>query len=91
MRSSTVRRAGKEHGAEENTMAVELNLDALLDSAYKNAALSEISAAPVSARGGLSDGDAELLRTAFNIRSSGILARASTSESPAGLVAYHSA
>jgi hypothetical protein len=56
-------------------MAVEVNLDALLDKAYENASLSEILAAPVSALAGVTDADAELLKTAFNIRTVGDLGK----------------
>ena len=48
-------------------MAVDVNLDALLDKAWENKPLSEVLEAPVSALQGVSDGDAEHLKQAFNI------------------------
>ena len=54
-------------------MAVEANLDALLDKAWENKALSEIVNAPVDALQGVSEGDAQLLKQAFNIKSVGDL------------------
>ena len=56
-------------------MAVAVNLDALLDKSYENASFAEILAAPVSALAGVSDGDAELLRNAFNIKTVGDLGK----------------
>ncbi len=49
-------------------MAVEANLNAFLDKAYENKPLAEVLAAPVSALQGVSDGDAKLLKDAFNIK-----------------------
>jgi hypothetical protein len=66
---------GRSRGAEEDTVAVEVNLDALLDKAYEDASLSEVLAAPVSALAGVSEGDAELLKTAFNIKTVADLGR----------------
>lgn len=56
-------------------MAVDVNLDAFLDKAYESKPLSEVLAAPVSALAGVSEGDAELLRSAFNIKTVGDLGR----------------
>jgi hypothetical protein len=47
----------------EDPTAVPVNLDAFLDKAYKNVSLAEILAAPVSALAGVSDGDADLLKS----------------------------
>ncbi|MDX8030789.1 hypothetical protein SK803_11235 [Lentzea sp. BCCO 10_0856] len=49
-------------------MAVTVNLDMLLDKAYENLPLSEILDAPVDALQGVSAGDAEKLKSAFNIK-----------------------
>jgi hypothetical protein len=49
-------------------MAVSINLDALLDKKYENLPLTEILDAPVAALSGVSDGDAEKLQAAFNIK-----------------------
>ena len=52
-------------------MAVAINLDASLDKAYENVSLGEVLAAPVSALAGVTEGDAELLKKAFNINTVG--------------------
>lgn len=49
-------------------MAVSTDLDALLDKAYEDKSLSEILQSPVSALAGVSEGDAEALRSGFNIK-----------------------
>ncbi len=49
-------------------MAVSVNLDMLLDKAYENSPLTEILDAPVDALQGVSPGDAEKLKAAFNIK-----------------------
>ena len=56
-------------------MAVSVNLDTFLDKAYERSSLAEILAAPVSALAGVSDGDAELLQKAFNIKTVGDLGK----------------
>ncbi len=56
-------------------MAVAINLDAFLDKAYENGSLAEVLAAPVSALAGVTDGDAELLKKAFNINTIGDLGK----------------
>jgi hypothetical protein len=56
-------------------MAVAINLDAFLDRAYENLSLAEVLAAPVSALAGVTDGDAELLKKAFNITTVGDLGK----------------
>jgi hypothetical protein len=55
-------------------MAVTANLDAVLDKAYESKTLTELVNAPVAALAGVSDGDAELLQKAFNIKTIGDLA-----------------
>jgi hypothetical protein len=56
-------------------VAVAINLDAFLDKAYENGSLADVLAAPVSALAGVSDGDAELLQKAFNIKTVGDLGK----------------
>lgn len=56
-------------------MAVDVNLDALLDKEWENKPLSEVLNAPVAALAGVSEGDAELLKQAFNIKTVGDLGR----------------
>jgi hypothetical protein len=53
---------------EDVVMAVSVNLDSLLDKAYENLPLTDILDAPVAALSGVSDGDAEKLKAAFNIK-----------------------
>jgi hypothetical protein len=60
---------------QELTMAVSVNLDAFLDKAYESSTLSDVLGAPVSALAGVSDGDAELLKKAFNINTVGDLGK----------------
>ena len=54
-------------------MAVEANLDAFLDKEWESKSLAEVLKAPVSALQGVSDGDADLLKQAFNIKTVGDL------------------
>jgi hypothetical protein len=49
-------------------MAVSADMDKLLDKAYEDKSLGEILAAPVSALAGVSDGDADALKAAFNVK-----------------------
>lgn len=56
-------------------MAVTANLDKVLDKAYEGKDLSELLDAPVAALAGVSDGDAQLLKDAFNIKTVGDLGR----------------
>ena len=49
-------------------MAVSVMLDKALDKAFESKSLAEILDAPVSALAGVSDGDAEHLAAAFNIK-----------------------
>jgi hypothetical protein len=55
-------------------MAVSANLDKVLDKAYESSSPAELLDAPVSALSGVSEGDAELLQKAFNIKTVGDLA-----------------
>ncbi|MDM4721981.1 hypothetical protein QTQ03_21185 [Micromonospora sp. WMMA1363] len=56
-------------------MPVTADLTKLVDKAYRDETLTEIVDAPVSALAGVSDGDAELLKHAFNITTVGELGR----------------
>jgi hypothetical protein len=56
-------------------MAVTANLDKILDKAYEGKSLTELVDAPVAAIAGVSDGDAKLLKEAFNIDTIGDLGR----------------
>lgn len=56
-------------------MAVEANLDALLDKDFQNKSLADLLAAPVSALKGVSDGDADLLQKAFKVKTIGDLGK----------------
>ena len=49
-------------------MAVSADLNKLLDKAYEGKDLHDVLGAPVSALAGVSDGDADLLKKAFNIK-----------------------
>ncbi|NJP35622.1 hypothetical protein [Micromonospora thermarum] len=56
-------------------MPVTADLSELVDKAYQDKTLTEIVDAPVSALAGVSDGDAKLLKDAFNITTVGDLGR----------------
>ena len=56
-------------------MPISANLDKILDKAYENSAIADILAAPVTALAGVSDGDAQLLSTAFGINTVSDLGR----------------
>jgi hypothetical protein len=49
-------------------MAVEVNLNSLLDKEYESKSFAELLKAPVSALAGVSEGDAQHLKDAFNIK-----------------------
>jgi hypothetical protein len=49
-------------------MAVSANLAKLLDKQYEDLALEDLLDAPVTALAGVSEGDAELLANAFNVK-----------------------
>jgi hypothetical protein len=56
-------------------MAVEANLDAFLDKEWESKSLADVLKAPVSALQGVSEGDADLLKQAFNIKTVGDLGK----------------
>ncbi len=56
-------------------MAISADLGSILHKKYEDKDLKEILNAPVSALEGVSDGDAELLKKAFNVNSVGDLGR----------------
>jgi hypothetical protein len=49
-------------------MAVSVNLDSILDKEYESKSLSEILEAPVEALAGVSESDAQALKSAFNVK-----------------------
>jgi len=67
-------------------MAISADLDKLLDKAYEANDLSELVDAPVAALSGVSEGDAELLKQAFNIKTIGDLGRNKYFRAAAALV-----
>ena len=56
-------------------MAITADLDKLLDKAYEGKKLDELVNAPIAALSGVSDGDAEMLAKAFNVKTIGDLGR----------------
>ena len=56
-------------------MAISVNLDKILMKEYESKTADEIVKAPVTALAGVSEGDAEHLKAAFNITTVGDLAR----------------
>ena len=56
-------------------MAVEANLNAFLDKEWENKPLADVLKAPVSALQGVSEGDADLLKKAFSIKTVGDLGK----------------
>ncbi|WP_405096078.1 hypothetical protein [Micromonospora sp. NBC_01412] len=56
-------------------MPVTADLTKLVDKAYQDKTLAELVDAPVSALAGVSDGDAKLLKDAFDITTVGDLGR----------------
>lgn len=67
-------------------MAVNANLDKILDKAYEEKSLTELIDAPVDAIAGISEGDAKLLKEAFNIKTIGDLGRNKYFRAAAALV-----
>jgi hypothetical protein len=59
----------------EDGMALTVNLDKVLMKEYETKSLDEIVKAPVTALAGVSEGDAEHLKAAFNIKTVGDLAK----------------
>ena len=70
----------------EDRMAVTADLDKVLDKAYEGKTLTELIDAPVAALAGVSDGDAELLKQAFGIKTVGDLGRNKYFRTAAALV-----
>ena len=56
-------------------MAVSADLSRFLDREWEDKSLSEVLKAPVSALQGVSEGDADALRSAFNIKTVGDLGK----------------
>ena len=52
-----------------------MNINKFVDKAYKKATLKELVDAPVSALYGVSEGDDELLKKAFNVKTIGDFAK----------------
>jgi len=67
-------------------MAINADLDKILDKAYEEKSLSELVDAPVDALSGVSEGDAQLLKDAFNIKTVGDLGRNKYFRAAAALV-----
>lgn len=67
-------------------MAITADLDKILDKAYEETPLTELVDAPVGALSGVSEGDAELLKQAFNIKTIGDLGRNKYFRAAAALV-----
>jgi hypothetical protein len=59
----------------EGNMAISVNLDKILMKEYESKTADEIVKAPVTALAGVSEGDAEHLKAAFNIKTVGDLAK----------------
>jgi hypothetical protein len=72
-------------------MAVNANMDSLLDKAFESSSLDEVLKAPVSALAGVSDSDAEALKSAFNIKTVHDLGRNQYFKAAAALVALSEA
>ena len=56
-------------------MAISVNLDKILMKEYESKTVDEIVNAPVTALAGVSEGDAEHLKAAFNIKTVGDMAK----------------
>ena len=67
-------------------MPVNADLDKILDKAYEQKSLAELIDAPVAALSGVSEGDANLLKEAFNIKTVGDLGRNKYFRAAAALV-----
>jgi hypothetical protein len=67
-------------------MPINADLDKILDKAFENTDLTELVNAPVDALAGVSAGDAELLKQAFNIKTVGDLGRNKYFRAAAALV-----
>ncbi|BCB81810.1 hypothetical protein GCM10022251_14590 [Phytohabitans flavus] len=67
-------------------MAVSADLAKLLDKAYEDKSLTELVDAPVAALSGVSESDAQLLKSAFNITTIGDLGRSKYFQTAQALV-----
>ncbi len=67
-------------------MAINADLDKILDKAYEEKSLTELVDAPVDALSGVSEGDAQHLKEAFNIKTVGDLGRNKYFRAAAALV-----
>ena len=72
-------------------MAVNVDMDSLLDKAFEDKSLDEILKAPVSALSGVSATDAEALKSAFNVKTVQDLGRNKYFKAAAALVALNEA
>ena len=72
-------------------MAVNADMDSLLDKAYEKKSLQEVLDAPVSALSGVSESDAEALKQAFNVKTVHDLGRNKYFKAAFALVALHEA
>ena len=68
-------RAGSACNRGVPNVAISADLSVVLDKAYEEMSLTAVLAAPVSALAGVSAGDADLLKAAFNIEAVGDLGR----------------
>jgi hypothetical protein len=59
----------------EDDVAISVNLDKILMKEYESKTAGELVKAPVTALAGVSEGDAEHLKAAFNIKTVGDLAK----------------
>jgi hypothetical protein len=60
--------AAEQTASRRRTVAVSADLAKLLDKDWEDKSLEEILGAPVSALAGVSDGDADALKQAFNVK-----------------------
>jgi hypothetical protein len=72
-------------------MAVNADLDTVLDKAYEDKSLQDILDAPVSALSGVSEADGEALKAAFNVKTVRDLGRNKYFKAAAALVALSEA
>jgi hypothetical protein len=72
-------------------MAVNADMDSLLDKEFESKSLDEILKAPVSALSGVSESDAEALKAAFNVKTVQDLGRNKYFKAAYALVALHEA
>jgi hypothetical protein len=72
-------------------MAVNADLDTVLDKAYEDKSLQDILEAPVSALSGVSEADGEALKAAFNVKTVRDLGRNKYFKAAAALVALSEA